>query len=96
MATARGRPAVIAVIQKLSSQIILVLGLEFKSLVKLRFMERTDIIQKGIEHTPIDRQTLESAVSLTAYFAAAHEIPTLCSSFKFSFLKTSIPVLTSA
>ena len=63
MATASGRPAVIAVTQKLNSHIILVLGLEFKSLVKFRFIERTDMIQKGIEQTPKLKQTLESAVS---------------------------------
>jgi len=73
------------VITQLISHIILLLGLEFKSLVKFLFNERIDIMQKGIEQTPNERQTRESAVSCIACFAATLEIPTLFSSFKFSF-----------
>jgi len=85
MATASGRPMLMEVITQLISHIILLLGLEFKSLVKFLFNERIDIMQKGIEQTPNERQTRESAVSCIACFAATLEIPTLFSSFKFSF-----------
>lgn len=96
IATARGRPRLIAVMQQLSSIIILLLGLDVKSLLKFLLSESIDIMQKGIEQTPKDRQTLERAVSWTACLAAAFEMPTFSSSFKFSLLKTSIPFLTSA
>jgi len=85
MATASGRPQLIAVMTQLNSIIILLYGLEVKSLLKFLLNENIDIMQKGIEQTPKERQTLESAVSYTAYLAATLEIPTLVSSFKFSF-----------
>ena len=85
MATASGRPMLIAVIQQLSSNIILLFGLDVISLLKYLFMVRVDIITNGIEQTPAERQTLEIAVSCTAYFAAILEIPTFSHSFKFSF-----------
>ena len=63
MATASGNPRLIAVTQQLNSIIILLLGLEVKSLLKFLFIESIDIIQKGIEQTPNERHTLERAVS---------------------------------
>ena len=85
MATARGRPMLIAVTQQLSSIIILLFGLDVKSLLKFRLRLIVDMIMKGIEQTPRERQTLERAVSFTACFAAILEIPTFSHSFKFSF-----------
>lgn len=96
IATASGRPRLIAVMQQLNSIIILLLGLDVRSLLKFLLSESIDIMQKGIEQTPKERHTLERAVSWTACLAATFEMPTLSSSFKLSSLKTSIPLWTSA
>lgn len=83
MATASGRPRLMAVITQLNSIIILLLGLVVIILFIFLFIESIDIRQKGVEVTPKERQTRERAVSVTACLAATFEIPSLPSSFKF-------------